>query len=292
VKRNAFSHFHPIVNFLFFAGAIGFGVLFQHPAYLLASLCSASVYYFLLKRKKALNLIAGMIPVLLLIAFINPLFNTYGKTVLFFLLDRPYTLEALCHGGALGTMFILMMLWFSCYNEVLTSDKFVCLFGNFIPSLSLLLIMVLRLIPSFMRKTRQIIDARNSIGKGGSKNAAFGEKALSGMMILSALTDWALEGSIVTADSMRARGYGSTKRTSFQTYRMSTRDWALMIIEIVLAAIIMAVAFTGAPNASFTPALSIPDITWGYAAYWTFVLIPIIVELKETLQWHTLISKI
>ena len=56
------------------------------------------------------------------------------------------------------------MLWFGCYSEVLTSDKFTSLFGNWIPALSLLLVMVLRLIPEFMRKTKQIAADRSAIG--------------------------------------------------------------------------------------------------------------------------------
>lgn len=292
MKQDAFSGFHPAVNFLFFVGAIGFGVVFQHPAYLAASVVCAVVYYLLLKGKQGWKLVLGMIPMLLLISLINPLFNTYGKTVLFYYFGRKYTLEALCYGLALGAMFVLMMIWFGCYNVVLTSDKFVCLFGSLIPSLSLLLVMVLRLIPSFMRKTRQIIGARNSIGKGSNENASVKEKIASGMTVLSALTDWALEGSIITADSMRARGYGCAKRTSFQLYRMTRRDWVVLGLELVLGGVILAVASTGAATATFSPRISIPYLTWGYCAYWAFLLIPIIIELKEALQWRILKSKI
>lgn len=292
MKQDAFSRFHPAVNFLFFVGAIGFGVVVQHPAYLAAGVVSAMVYYLLLKGKKGLKLTIGMIPMFLLITLINPLFNTYGKTVLFTYFDRPYTLEAVCYGMTLGGMFVLMMVWFGCYNVVLTSDKFVCLFGSLVPALSLLLVMVLRLIPSFMRKTKQIIGARNSIGKGGNDNASFKEKALSGMTVLSALTDWALEGSIVTADSMRARGYGSAKRTSFQIYRMTGRDWVVLGMEAVLAVIVIMTISAGGAETSFTTRVTVAPITWGYAAYWAFLLIPTVIEIKEALQWRIILSKI
>ena len=67
---------------------------------------------------------------------VNPLFNTYGATLLFTYFDRPYTLEALYYGAALAAVFVHMLLWFGCYNAVLTSDKFTSLFGNLIPALS------------------------------------------------------------------------------------------------------------------------------------------------------------
>lgn len=292
MEKDAFSRFHPAVNFLFFVGAIGFGVVLQHPAYLLAGIVCAMTYYLMLKGKSGWRLAVGMIPMFLAIGLLNPLFNTYGRTVLFAYFGRRYTLEALCYGMALGAMFVLMMVWFGCYNVVLTSDKFVCLFGSLIPSLSLLLVMVLRLIPSFMRKTKQIIDARNSIGRGGNENSSFKEKAASGMTVLSALTDWALEGSIVTADSMRSRGYGAARRTSYCIYRMTARDWAVIALELGLAAVVFATASTGAAAATFTPRISIPYLTWGYAAYWAYLLIPIVIEIKEVLQWRILRSKI
>lgn len=292
MRQDAFSRFHPAVNFVFFVGAIGFGVVIQHPAYISAGVVCGLVYYLTLKRAKGLKLLGGMVPMFLLITLINPLFNTSGKTVLFTYFDRPYTWEAVCYGMTLAGMFVLMMVWFGCYNEVLTSDKFVCLFGSLIPSLSLLLVMVLRLIPSFMRRTKQIIGARNSIGKGGNENGTFKDKALSGMTVLSALTDWALEGSIVTADSMRARGYGSAKRTSFQIYRMTARDWTALALEITLAIIVIGTVSSGGTEASYTYRISVAPVTWGYAAYWAFLLIPTVIEIKEAIQWRIIRSNI
>ena len=292
MKRDAFSGFHPAVNFLFFMAAIGFGVVIQHPAYMAAAVVCAGIYYLLLTGSKGLKLLYALVPMFLLITLINPLFNTYGKTVLFYVFGRPYSWEAICYGMVLGGMFVVMMLWFGCYNVVLTSDKFVCLFGSMIPSLSLLLVMVLRLIPAFMRKTRQIIGARNSIGKGGNQGSTLKEKVASGMTVLSALTDWALEGSIVTADSMRSRGYGAAKRTSFQLYRMTWRDWLLLGLEIALALIVILVIATGGTEASHATRISVVPVTPGYLAYWAFLLIPTVLEGKEQLQWHIIRSKI
>ena len=206
MKTDAFSRCHPAVNFVYFALAIAFGVVVQHPAYMLAAVIGASVYYLLLKGGKGIKMILGLLPVAALIALVNPLFNVLGETVLFSLFGRPYTLEALYYGAVVGGMFLVMMLWFGCYNVVLTSDKFTSLFGNLIPALSLLLVMVLRMIPGFMRKARQISGARTCIGKGIGEAATKKEKLMGGMTVLSALTDWALEGSIVTAVSMRCRG--------------------------------------------------------------------------------------
>ena len=294
MTSDAFSNRHPAVNFLFFLGAIGFSVLIQHPAYLIAGALGAAAYYLLLSGRKGWKRIGMLVPMFLLLTAVNPLFNTYGERVLFHVFGRPYTLEALLYGGAIAGVFVVMMLWFGCYNAVMTSDKFTSLFGNLIPALSLLLVMVLRMIPSFIRKAGQITLARKAIGLGaGEKNK---EKIRHGMGVLSALTDWALEGSVVTGDSMRARGYGSGRRTSFQIYRMKCGDWCLLAVMAALAGTVIAVSSLGATAAEFTPVLSIAPVkgiyALGFAAYCVYLLIPSVLPIKEELQWRRSRSKI
>lgn len=289
MKYDAFSKCHPLVNFLFFVGAIGFGVVIQHPAYIVSGFLGAMVYYFLLKGTAALKLMFGLIPMFLFLTVINPLFNHYGEHVLFHVFGNPYTLEAVYYGMAIAGIFLVMTVWFLCYNQVLTSDKFVCLFGSLIPSLSMLLVMVLRMIPNLMRKASQFSGARKSIGKGVGEQSTRKEKIRDGLQILSALTDWALEGSIVTADSMRSRGYGCTKRSNFRIYRMTLRDILLLAVILLLAAMVI---FAGGIEAEYTPNLFIASPGWGLAAYCIYLLIPSVLHIKEAVQWHISISRI
>lgn len=289
MRYDPFSRCHPAVNFLYFVGAISFGVVIQHPAYLVAGCIGACAYYLLLSGRNGSKTVLAMVPLAVILSAVNPLFNVYGSTVLFYLFGRPYTLDALYYGMAIASIFIIMMLWFGCYNAVLTSDKFTSLFGNLIPALSLLLVMVLRLIPSFIRKAGQISGARKSIGKGAGAESAARKRIMEGMTILSSLTDWALEGSVVTADSMRARGYGCAGRTSFQIYRMTVRDWALLALTIALATVII---FSGGKGAVYTPALYIEPLSWGFPAYCVYLLIPTALHIKEAVTWHILRSGI
>ena len=283
MTHDAFSRCHPAVNFLYFAGAIGCGVVIQHPAYILAAILGSGIYCFLLQGRKSLKLFLGILPLFLLTAAVNPLFNTEGNTVLFSLFSRPYTLEALLYGADIAGIFVVMILWFACYSQVLTSDKFTYLFGSLIPSLSLLLVMVLRMIPSFLRKARQISGVRSAIGKGIGESADRKEKLRSGITILSALTDWSLEGGIVTADSMRARGYGCQKRSSFHSYSFSVRDWILLLLMSVLALVTLLI---GDKSPQFTPMLQIPGLSTGFAAYCVYLSIPAVIHLKEVIAWH------
>ena len=288
MEQDAFSRCHPAVNFLYFVGAIGFGVVIQHPAYMLAAVLGEAAYFLLLKGRKGVKTMLFLLPVFLVITLVNPLFNTLGETELFPLFGRPYTLEALYYGAVVGGMFVVMMLWFGCYSDVLTSDKFTSLFGNLIPSISLLLVMVLRMIPNLMRKTLQISGVRKSIGKAGETGNAK-EKMLSGMTVLSALTDWALEGSVITADSMRARGYGAAKRTNFRIYRMTSLDWLLLGITLLLGLLTL---LSGGKTAEFIPTLQIDSLNWGFFAYCLYLLLPTALNLKEAITCRNLRSRI
>ena len=290
--KDAFSKCHPAVNFLFFAGAIGMSVVIQHPAFLLAGILTGAIYYLLLNGKKGRKMILGLLPMFLILTAVNPLFNTMGATPLFHLWGRPYTLEALLYGGAVAGVFVIIFLWFGCYNKVLTSDKFTSLFGSLLPSISLLLVMILRMIPNFIRKTEQIIGARKSIGKGAGEAATTKEKLGDGMTVLGALTGWALEGSVVTGDSMRARGYGCAKRTSFMIYRMKAADWVLVVLMAVLLALTIAALCLGQSSATFVPTLEIVPPSWGLIAYTCYLLIPTALHIKEAIQWHISRSKI
>ena len=292
MRSDAFSKCHPAVNFLFFVGAIGMSVVIQHPAYLLAGIITGAIYYLLLNSKKGWKTLLNLLPMFMILTVINPLFNTLGATPLFHFGSRPYTLEALLYGAALASMFVIMMLWFGCYNKVLTSDKFTCLFGNLIPSISLLLVMVFRMVPNFIRKTQQIIGARKSIGKGISENATTKEKLQDGGTMLGTLTSWALEGSVVTGDSMRARGYGAAKRSSFMIYRMTATDCILLVVMLVLISIIIVAACVGQFSAVFVPMIEIAPVSWGLAAYTCYLLIPSALHIKEAIQWHISRSKI
>lgn len=43
---------------------------------------------------------------------------------------NPLTLESLWYGAAAGGMLVCILMWFHCYNVVMTSEKFIHLFGR------------------------------------------------------------------------------------------------------------------------------------------------------------------
>lgn len=293
--NDTFSTYHPVINFIFFVGAFLFGMILMHPAYLLCSLILSAAYFLTIRGSGGVKYVLGMIPLFVGLAIANPVFNPSGETVLFtYLGDRTFTLEALCYGVVLSALFVSVINWFASYNAVMTSDKFLYLFGKWIPSLSLVLTMVLRFVPTYQKRITQISNARKCIGMS-AENGSNKEKAEHGLTIVSALTSWALEGGIVTADSMRSRGYGCGERTSFSLYRWEKRDKILLGIMLICIIGVLFCTIMGGTSAAFLPSIAVEWNCYsvmGLIFYSVFLAIPTVLNLGEDMLWHILRSKI
>lgn len=115
-----------------------------------------------------------MLPLLLFTALLNPLFNHRGATVLFQLPNgSSITLEAVAYGGAAAGMLLAVVVWFRCFGAVITSDKFLYLFGRISPSLSLLLSMAFRFVPRFRTHMQDVSRLSRTPGEPKSSGGCF-----------------------------------------------------------------------------------------------------------------------
>ncbi|HZK24369.1 MAG TPA: energy-coupling factor transporter transmembrane protein EcfT, partial [Oscillospiraceae bacterium] len=115
---------HPSLLLLYFFSALVFSMLTLNPAYLLVSFIAAlSLNIFLDGAAKTLQSFRYFIPIHLLIVLANALFSGNGLTVLFYLGNRPVTLESIIYGFAAGIMLLTILLWFRAYQEVASSDQ-------------------------------------------------------------------------------------------------------------------------------------------------------------------------
>lgn len=282
-----FSKFHPIVSFSFFMFAIILTVTFSNPIYVFVSFLGAFFYLLKLKGKEVFaTLFKFIIPLIILVGIFNMIFCHYGDTVLFMIKNVKFTLECLCYGLSAGLMISSVILWFSSYNEVVTSDKFMALFGKISPNLALLFCMILRFIPLMEKTSKEIKDAQVGIGKEtkGLKNT---------ISRFSSLISISLEKSIETADSMKARGFGSNKRSSYSRYYFKVNDAVLLVAMIALFVILVVFKSLGYYDFSFNPVIKIINFDL-FSLVISFVLffIPVILDLLEDAKWLYLKSKI
>ena len=232
--ESGLSLYHPLVSFGYFAAVIAGTLLFIHPFFVMVSLLCAIFASDMINGKKTFLATLGFgIPMFIFIALANPLFNHRGATILFYLFDNPVTKEAIIYGIVSAGMMFAAVVWFTCYNTIVTSDKFIYIFGRILPSVALIVSMTLSLIPRLMEQIKVIADSQRSIGLDW-KSGSISQRVRSGARILSILVSWALEDAVITADSMRARGYGQHKRSTFSIFRFSKKDAKMMAVIILL----------------------------------------------------------
>ncbi len=296
-KLNEFKAYHPIVNFVYFVFVIGFSVFFMHPLCLLISLVCGFAYSVILKGRKAIktNLIY-MLPMLILMAIINPLFNHQGSTILaYFPNGNPLTLESVLYGISASVMIAAVICHFSCYNEVMTSDKFIYLFGKIIPSLSLIFSMTLRFVPKFITQLKVVINSQKCMGCDLS-NGNILKRAKCGIKVLSIMITWALENAIETADSMKSRGYGLAGRTAFSIYNFEKRDKKALLYIVILGIYTFAVSLMGAIDFSYFPYVKSQELSFlstsCFLSYLALCLCPVIIEFWEVRRWKAIKLKI
>lgn len=229
-NKDTFSSYHPIINFLYFGLVLGFSMFFMHPVSLVISLACAIAYSVYLNGRKAVRFqLFYMLPMTLLATVVNPAFNHEGATLLCYLpTGNPLTLESILYGVAAAMMLSAVITWFSCYNAVMTSDKFIYLFGRVIPALSLVLSMTLRFVPKFKAQFQVVTEAQKCVGRDISTGSLL-QRLKNAITILSIMVTWCLENAIETADSMKGRGYGLPGRTAFSIYRFDDRDRAALL---------------------------------------------------------------
>ena len=297
MHRDTFSSYHPIINFLYFALVLTFTMVLMHPAALLISLGSAAAYGICLSGRRAVRFqLTFLLPMLAMAALFNPLFNHEGATILTYLPSgNPLTLESILYGLAAAVMLAAVAAWFSCYTAVMTSDKFVYLFGRVIPALSLVLSMTLRLVPKFKAQLHAVSEAQRCVGRDVSHGPLL-QRFRSAVTILSILVTWALENAIETADSMKSRGYGLPGRTAFSIYRFDGRDRAALAWLGFCGFYILCGWAAGGLSWRYYPTVrgaAASPLTVSFPlVYLALCLTPVILEGREARRWKRLQSTI
>ena len=293
--KDAFEGYHPMIAFVYF-GMMFAGVLaFAHPLAQGISLVCALVYAVRQEGRGAAQFtLKFCLPMLLLTAILNPAFSHGGVTILAYLpTGNPLTMESILYGLSAGTMLACALLWFRSFNRVITSDKFVYLFGRILPVLSLVLSMTLRFVPRFKAQLCAVAQGQRSIGRDVSRGSLW-SRTRTAITILSVTVTWALENAIETADSMKSRGYGLRGRTAFSIYRFDERDRNMMcwlgFCGLFLLAGGIAHGFDFRYFPSVRGAALTPVSCAFYLVYFALCITPAAINIREEKIWNSIHS--
>jgi energy-coupling factor transport system permease protein len=202
---------------------------------------------------------------------------------------NPVTLESVIYGMAAAGIICAVLLWFSSFNVIMTEDKLLAVVGTIMPHVAMLLAMVFRFVPKLVRQGKSVADANKALGM---KTKGLKNKIKTQMDIFSITATWALENSVDTADSMKARGYGAGKRTSYNNYKIEMRDVAVILWIVILSATVCIGIGKGAATTYYYPVIQIKNNILVYISYTALCITPILIDIREAVRWHRLRLKI
>ncbi len=274
---NIFKTYHPLVIFIYFTSIIIFSVICMHPIYIVISFIFSSIYLISLNGR----FIKYVIPLILTISVFYPAYNHEGLTTLTYLPDNnPLTMESVVYGVALAFSLTATLMWFLCSIKVLTSDKLMCIFATLHPSISLMTSITLQFVPRFTYHMKKTFYAHRGIGLDGEKVNIF-KKIKLWMSVFSITVTWAAENCINISDSMKSRGYGFFKRSSFSLYRYKKTD-ILATVTVILLIIHIVVTPT---NFQYFPHISFNSVKISHIIiYSVFCSFPLLVEISEKIK--------
>lgn len=288
--KKPFKQLHPLVLFLYYAGSLTILIMMLHPLFLGFALCVILAINFFEDRFKELSRwLIFMLTTGLFIVLLNPLFNERGRHVLFIALGHRITLEAVVYGGMNALLIICVMALFVSYNEVMTPNKLLYLFSGFLPQFAILLMLTLRFIPLMRRRLAEISAIQTSKGL----SVVYGrwkDKVKNGMIYIQVLLVHSLEEAIQTADSMKARGYGQGKRSTYEFFLFQKKDFYSALFLAVLFLLLICGRSFGYGLLTIYPIMENWQLSFKEYIIFYFYLIylsfPLLIELGGHIKWR------
>lgn len=288
--NSRFERFHPIVSFLFYAGAISLVIFMLHPVFLVGGLLIIITLNYIHDRLQGIKRwLIFLVVTFLVMIVLNPFFNERGRHLLFEFHQHRFTLEAVTYGGINALSIISVILLFISYNTVMTPNKLLFLFAKFLPQFAILLMLTLRFIPLMRRRLEEIAVVQQSKGLT-MYQGTWKTKVKTGMMYVQTLLTYSLEEAIQTADSMAARGYGQTNRSTYEYFNFHKKDLSALLFLLAVYAVIIFYRIKGFGYLTIYPVmeswgLSIKDILT-FLMYLVFLCFPIIIEAGGKFRWR------
>lgn len=285
---------HPAVYIIYYLVLIIFAFLFNNPYYLISLLVCVSVLITLQGISSEFkNLIRFFIPMSLLIIILNPLVSHVGVTKIYLMGNYFITLEAVTYGIIMSLSLLIILLLFTSYSNAVSYQEMLYIFSKKFPNISMIIIMALRFIPLLnfrLSEVNKVFQFDQKHSNNEKKDEGKIDKLKNTAKMLAVVVSWSLEESMLTANSMKARGYGITQRTSYLSFKFRKIDYYFMVIVLVSALVCIAGLLQGQGRIEIYPQLNFSfseNIFNMYYFSFLILLLPLIyLEFKERSVWH------
>lgn len=252
-----FENLHPKTIFILIMLAVIPVMFMMKLALAVVALVAGIIFLWMLEKKPPLGRVVFTGAMIIFMAVSNALISHTGEHELFFINGKAITMEAVMYGAKSGLMLGTVLIWFGAFSRIMSGEKIMAVFVHF-PKIGLLVSMILRLVPEYIKRFRLVKQCQDINGKEQEKRYY--------LNIISAVFTWAIESSMNTADAMVMRGYDKGKRL-YIPCRFTRRD----IYVMSFAAIMYGGMF----------------LSHNYSIYFMvgYYFIPVAYELRESLKW-------
>lgn len=285
---------HPAVYVTYYLLLVVLAFLYNDPYYLISFLiCISALITLQGISTEFKSVIRFFIPMSILIIILNPLTSKVGTTQIYLVGGYFITLEALVYGILMSLSLLIILLLFASYNRAVSYQEMLYLFSKRFPHISMIIVMALRFIPLLSYRLTEV----NKIFKFNEENyedrensGSRTEKLKRTAQMLAVVVSWSLEESMLTAKSMKARGYGVAERTSYLSFKYRKID--ILFILLILATLTVCIAglAQGYGRIEIYPTLNFyinENMFNIYYFAFLILLLPLIyLEFKERLIWH------
>lgn len=275
----AFTRCHAAVPAACFALVILMCMCALEPLCAAASLVGALAYSLVVRGARAtLGSLRWQLPMLLLVCVANPFFSASGSTVLMKAGLRSIYLESLAFGACSGALLVATLVWFEGAARVLTQDRLLALAPRRAAALTLLASMAAQLMGELLERSRSVEAASDACtAAGGRPGGARGLVRSSGVLL-----GWALEDSLVKADSLRARGWErGARRSCYRLERFGRLDALRLIALCALGLAAGACTARICAAWQFYPTMRGGVDWWLYLPFIALMALPATLELVE-----------
>ena len=148
--------------------------------------------------------------------------------------------------------------------------------------------MALQLVPKLNRQLTEIRESQEML-RPERKNLS--GKLGTALRHTSTLVGWSLEGAVEQTDSMKARGYGLRRRTTFHLFHFDYRDLRFFCGVMILFGVCVIARAFGHGTMEFYPRMD--AVITGQSGILLYILfgmlafLPAILEGKEALVWRS-----
>lgn len=229
---------------------------------------------------KELTVIGGAVVLGVVVCAVAPLFDTAGSTVLFSPFGRPYALEALMRGALTGALMVNMMLWFACLGSLVGGDGLLRCCGKAAPRIGMVTSLVVQMVPRLFRRASRIRAARKGAALTGA-GATLSARVREGCAVFATVAADSLERSVVCADAMESRGYGTGPRSDAAGSPLSTGERAFGALTVLVVMGMVALAALGDTGILASGQVAL----WILPLYGLLTFLPVLANLMEDFSW-------